>query len=97
MTMHECPRCEAAAFHTEHGALSRTTRDEGAPVEVCPRCGEREALYGRDPADQVPFVEWPVSLGRLVEEERALLTFKREGQFTMLSANEIIGPEDALS
>ena len=92
VTMHECPRCEATAFHLGQGALSRTTRGEGAPVEVCSRCGEREALYGRNPDDQIQLTDWPVSIDRLVEEERSLLTFRRAGEFmTARSINEIVG------
>jgi uncharacterized C2H2 Zn-finger protein len=78
----KCPRCEAAAILflenddgsvSKLGALSRVARDDGAEVLVCPRCGDREALYGYDPAQQIPLAEWLVSVERLLAEERALI------------------------
>ncbi len=57
-------------------ALSRTTRDGGAPIYICPRCGELEAIaqsYDR----LIPFTEWPLTLERLIEEERAWYIFNR--------------------
>ena len=86
-----CPRCEAAAIIIGHtGALSRTTRDEGAAVTICDRCGERESLYGRRP-DQIPFVDWPVSIERLLAEEEALIRRVREGEIGWLATDEIEG------
>ena len=55
------------------GALSRVPRDDGAEVLVWPRCGEREALYGYDPAEQAALADWPVSVDQLLEEERVLI------------------------
>jgi hypothetical protein len=71
------------------GALSRTTRDDGAAIMICARCGERESLYGRDPANQVRYTEWPVHIDRLVEEERQLITFFRNSELTMMEINPV--------
>ncbi len=63
-----CPRCDATVVLDSDNALSRTTRDDGAEILVCTRCGERESLYGYDAADQIPFTEWPVAVEILVRE-----------------------------
>jgi hypothetical protein len=89
VSFRECPRCEASAFRVGFGAESRVTRDGGATVEICSRCGERESLYGRNPLEQIPLADWPVPISQLLEEERALITMKREGEFRMLSAEDI--------
>jgi hypothetical protein len=39
----------------------------------------------------VPLAEWPLSIERLVEEERALLTFERNASMSIVE----ITPEDA--
>jgi hypothetical protein len=44
---------------------------------VCARCGERERLYGDDPADQIPFTAWPIPVEQLVDEDFRLLEIKR--------------------
>jgi hypothetical protein len=101
----KCPRCEAATIigtdytgETIGGtglAASRVTRDGGADVMICSRCGERESLYGRDPARQIPLSDWPVSIDRLVEEERHLITRARDSEFRVLPANELTAnPEE---
>lgn len=88
--MTECPRCEAAVIREGFGALSRVTRDEGAPVMVCDRCGERESLYGRDPAGQIPMTDWPVPVETLVTEEHVLITRFRESEFAVIPADRIV-------
>jgi hypothetical protein len=67
----------AEEFPTGKGALSRTVRDDGVAIEVCPRCGERESLDGDDPADQIPFTAWPVAVEQLVDEDLRLIELKR--------------------
>jgi hypothetical protein len=85
-----CPRCWADMFEVGRGALSRTTRDEdGADVEVCSRCGARESLYGYDEANQVPLTEWPLSVDRLVEEERALIARSQAAEMGVIGADEL--------
>jgi uncharacterized protein YlaI len=70
MTERLCPRCERRPFETdEEGALSRTTRDDGAEILVCSECGSREALYGREPEEQPHFTEWPLSRERIEKED----------------------------
>lgn len=63
-----CPRC-AAAFIGDMPAGSRASYRG----DICSRCSEREALYGPNPAKQIPFTEWPLSMDVLLEEERRLL------------------------
>lgn len=75
--MRRCPRCEEQSFEPGRGGLSRTTRDEGAPIEVCSRCSSREALYGYDPAAQVSFTEWPLTREQIAEEDRRLRMAER--------------------
>jgi hypothetical protein len=58
-------------------------------VADVPRCGEREGLYGYDPAGQAPLADWPVSVDQLVAEERALIERMRSGTFEMMRADEI--------
>src|SRR5438309_1621474 len=53
-----CPRCNAEVFEVGRGAVSRTTRDYGADVETCGRCGSREATYGYDGAGLPPLTDW---------------------------------------
>jgi hypothetical protein len=86
-----CPRCHAAMFEVGRGALSRTTRDEGADVKVCPRCGERETLYGYDPIKAPPLTDWPLSAKRLADEEFNLISGDQRSNM-MVAA---ITPEDA--
>ena len=71
--LRRCPRCAAGIFEVGRGASSRAIRDAGVVVEICPRCGERESLYGYDLAAQAPLTSWPLSVEHLVEEERILL------------------------
>ena len=85
--MTRCPRCEAAVITTS-GALSRTTRDTGAPVYVCDRCGQREGLYGRGDA-QIPLSDWPVPVETLLREEEALIRMFRDSEIVMLRAGDI--------
>jgi hypothetical protein len=73
------------------GAVSRTTRDDGAEITVCPRCGEREAMSGDDPAGQVPFTAWPVEVEQLLWEEEALIRFYRASSIERLE----ISPDEA--
>ena len=79
--MRKCRRCGAATLvEKENGAtltlggggacLSRTTRDEGAGIMVCNRCGARESLYGYDSANQMPFAAWPMTISRLLRRRR---------------------------
>lgn len=64
----KCPRCEAAVILfvenddssvSKLGALSRAARDHGGEVLVCPRCGERQALYGYDLRNRFPWRSGP--------------------------------------
>jgi hypothetical protein len=86
-----CPRCHAALFEVGKGALSRTTRDGGAEIEVCPRCGTREGLYGYDPAKQPPITDWPLSPDVLGEEERRLIAQFQQSEIVVAT----ITPGDA--
>jgi hypothetical protein len=61
----KCPRCDAAFLEPRSAALSRV-----ADVEICSRCGDREALYGRDGQ---PEEDWPLPLKTLDREEWHLL------------------------
>jgi hypothetical protein len=74
-----CPRCDAEIFEVGRGALSRAARGEGAEVEVCSRCGSREAQREADTGGVLALSAWPVSLEALLEEERMLITFHRKG------------------
>jgi hypothetical protein len=84
-----CSRCEAAPVL--RGALSRATRDDGAPIEICSRCGEREAIREADGADYISVTDWPLSVDDLVAEERALITSARSSEISL----ENISPEQA--
>jgi hypothetical protein len=72
-----CPRCYAEEFPTGKGALSRTVRDDGVAIEVCPSCGERETLDGDDSGEQITFTAWPVPVEQLVDEDLRLIEIKR--------------------
>ena len=90
-----CPRCAASMFEVGRGGLSRTTRDDGPPVEVCSRCEARESLYGYDPADQIPLTEWPLSPEQLANEELELIRMMQAssmgvGTITPETANELL-------
>lgn len=89
--MNRCPRCEAALV-TGVGALSRVTRDGGAEVLICDRCGQREGLYGREPAEQIPLDDWPVPVETLVAEEALLIRMFRESPLAMIPVGDIEGP-----
>jgi hypothetical protein len=99
-TLRRCPRCEAAAINgTDYEgrtlgggglAVSRVTRDDGADVMICNRCGEREGLYG-EPENQIPLTAWPVPIDRLVDEERALITMFREGTLGRFRGGDLNG------
>lgn len=78
-------------FEAGTGTLSRLTRDEGAPVEVCPRCDSRESVYGYDPRRHPPMTEWPLSPETLANEERALITAFQKAKMEV----RYITPEDA--
>src|SRR4051812_49518500 len=86
-----CPRCRAAVFEAGRGALSRTTRDEGAEIEVCSRCGVRESLYGYDPAAQPPFTEWPLPPEELADEELKLIASEQRSEIRVMTMT----PDDA--
>lgn len=90
MSLVRCPRCEAAAIVTGNGALSRVTRDDGAPVTVCDRCGQREGLYG-GAADQIQLAGWPVPVDRLLAEERCLIDLFRGAELAYITAEELDG------
>jgi len=72
MTTHgevnRCPRCRARPI-LDLGALSRTTRDDGAEIVVCGHCGDLEA-FTEEGGWLAPFTEWPLSPERLAAEER---------------------------
>lgn len=89
-----CPRCNAAVIvpgsGTLEGALSRTTRDEGAEILVCNRCGTREA-HMEGVGRLAPITEWPLSVDALLDEERVVLTFDQNADITF----ETITPDDA--
>lgn len=92
--MTRCPRCEAAVILGRSGALSRVTRDGGAEIIICDRCGQREGLYGRDPANQIPITDWPVAVATLLEEEEHLIRSFRASEIAMLPADQIDGPDE---
>jgi hypothetical protein len=105
MTIGRCPRCNAAAVGDPDGdtrhlaALSRTTRDDGADIYVCLRCGAREA-YMEMRGELVPFTEWPLSVEQLVAEERIALTFEQAASIELMTitpddAREMLGEEEA--
>jgi hypothetical protein len=77
-----CPRCGTKFFapDSDRGALSRATRDEGAPVYVCADCGDREALAEAG-GKVVSISEWPISLDALLEEDRRRYRQLREMAF----------------
>jgi hypothetical protein len=63
-----------------HGALGRTTRDDGAPITVCSHCGELEAMT--EASDSLaPFTDWPLSPERLAAEERAWYAKQQRARF----------------
>jgi hypothetical protein len=88
----KCPRCEATVplYEPTSGAAvpihmrmcpSRVNREGGREYFVCPRCEQREMLYGYDPDDHFTPEDWPVPIDILVEEERRLLTLYRKLAF----------------
>ncbi len=94
-TLRKCARCACSIIDEFSAkALSRTTRDEGAAVMICTRCGERESLHGRDPAQHVPLVDWPVPVEDLVEEERLLLTRERMSRLALIALDELTDEEE---
>jgi hypothetical protein len=76
----KCPRCAGAVIINGVGAISRATRGDGAPIIICARCGERESLYERDPARQIPFTAWPVDIETILAEEENVIHRYRNGQ-----------------
>jgi ribosomal protein S27AE len=86
-----CPRCESAILVDGQGTFSRVARGEGADVEVCSRCGEREAWREALGWPGMPLSSWPVDVEELVREERMLLTRYRRPELSM----ETITPENA--
>lgn len=85
-----CPRC-TGPMPDHPGALSRATRDEGAEVLVCPRCGSREAMRDMHGWPRVPLTEWPVTIDELLREERALLEHERRSEIVIVE----VTPEQA--
>jgi hypothetical protein len=86
--------CDAEVFEVGRGAVSRVTRDDGAEVEICPRCGEREALREAElpgAGAWPPLVDWPLSIEDLLDEERALLELRRRSKLDVVT----IDPETA--
>jgi hypothetical protein len=76
--------------------VSRTTRDEGAPIYVCEDCGAREAhqQHGERLALEtgmetgcrlVPFTEFPLSVEALLDEDRLRYSFARSGSFRLVT------------
>lgn len=49
----------------------------------------RESVYGYEPNDQIPLVEWPLSVEQLLDEERDLLTRERASGVARLSLDEL--------
>jgi hypothetical protein len=70
-------------FEVGRGALSRATRDGGAGVEVCPRCGTREGLYGYDPERQPLLTDWPLSPELLAGEELRLISWFQQAHMSV--------------
>ncbi len=88
----KCPRCAVNPQYPlgkNLGALSRTTRDEGAPITVCPDCGSREAMvveYGEEYEVSLPsYTDWPLSVEELLAEDRIRYDF---GQAARLEGDE---------
>ena len=80
-------RCQRCLVVPPEGLLSvsRTTRDEGAEILVCNRCGKREAFAGL-----VPYADWPLSLDALLDEERVVLTAERESSPSVIDADKLV-------
>jgi hypothetical protein len=75
-----CPRCAAAFVQPGAGpgrARSRATRDEGADIFVCSRCGEREERRESQLGQLISFADWPLAVDALLEEERLLIEWYR--------------------
>ncbi len=94
-----CPRCRSRVIGFEgdrlddadpRRALSRTTRDGGAEIDVCAHCGDLEALADAA-GDLAPITDWPLSPDRLAAEERRWYSFAQAATFTV----ETFGPEEA--
>lgn len=68
-------------FAAGGGTWSRTSSEQ-APVEICPRCGLRETLYGRDSSAQPAQAEWPLPPEQLAQEERLLIAAFQAGEMT---------------
>ena len=86
-----CPRCNAALLYRgedDLGSLSRTTRDAGASIMVCEKCGRAEAF------NAVPFTEWPLSIDDLMAEEGVLINRFRTSTIVTLSLDDLTTDED---
>ena len=91
-----CPRCWGFLPPVGEGgvtlgrALSRATRDEGAEVDVCSPCGEREALR-QERGQVIPLTDWPLSLEALAEEDAMCRKMIRSSTLSFMT----ITPDDA--
>ena len=85
-----CPRCWAVMLDG-HRAVSRETQDHAAPLEICSRCREREALRDLRGWSTTPVRNWPLDVDVLLDEEHALLTAYR----TSLMRVATISPDSA--
>jgi hypothetical protein len=84
-----CPRCWARLI-LDLGALSRTTRDDGAGITVCGHCGTLEAV-AEEAGQLAPFTDWPLSPEQLAAEERAWYAMAQKSDLYIAR----IDPDDA--
>jgi hypothetical protein len=94
-----CPRCEAdwvVVTDDPHPGqcLSRTTRDGGARVMVCDRCGGKEADYLFAGQPLVPMTEWPLDDDRFAAEELWRRALKRRVHIAQAPLDDLHLPDE---
>ena len=74
-----CPRCRLNPLRAGRDySWSRVTRDDGARIEVCNDCGEREAERDFAGVHQVGWLDWPVPIEEILVEDRVRYVGTRE-------------------
>jgi uncharacterized C2H2 Zn-finger protein len=87
-----CPRCDANLTYrgpNDMGTVSRTTRDDGAEIHVCARCGLAEALRGVYGLRMIGFDEWPLEIDDLLTEEMARILQFRRSTFGLIAQSDL--------
>jgi hypothetical protein len=76
---HWCPRCRLSHLEAgKHYADSRVAWPEAPHIQICDRCGHREAVRAMADQPAIGYEDWPLDIEEILREDRVIYHGRRQ-------------------